>query len=66
VLLFFSAASYGLNEPQWYLFAALSIVLRGLARKRLEAGDAAATAVVETTSLRREQKRAQVAKPTSR
>jgi O-antigen ligase len=63
VLLFFSAASYGLNEPQWYLFAALSIVLRGLVRKRLEAGDTDLTAVVETTSRRREKQRADVAKP---
>lgn len=63
VLLFFSVASYGLNEPQWYLFAALSIVLRELSRKRLEAGDAAPTAMIETTPRRRGKLRADVAKP---
>lgn len=47
VLLFFSIASYGLNEYQWYLLAALSIVLRELARKRLEATVNAPAAVDE-------------------
>lgn len=34
VLMFFSIASYGLNEYQWYLLAGLSVVLRRLSSKQ--------------------------------
>jgi putative inorganic carbon (HCO3(-)) transporter len=47
VLVVFSLASYGLNEYQWYLLAALSVLLRDLSRKSVEASGTPIDATAE-------------------
>jgi O-antigen ligase len=52
VLIVFSLASYGLNEYQWYLLAALSVVLRDLSRRRVAAAGIQTEAVPESRGQR--------------
>lgn len=54
VLIVFSIASYGLNEPQWYLMAGLSVVLQDLsARYTSESGLVPVAAATAATPSRR-------------